>query len=92
MVPHAEPDVPFALRRLQAHLQGAADRRALDRRLLVRPPAGHFGAGPHLRHAKLPLLLRQHIPLGDTGTVLSRCGFVWIVEFCITEFQLRPCL
>lgn len=50
-------------------LTGAAGRRATDCGLLVRAAARHFAAGPHLRDAELPVLLRQHFPLGDTGAV-----------------------
>ena len=67
MVSHVESYLPVALRGFQAYLQRFARRRAPHRRLLVRSPARHSTSGPHLRHPELPLLLRQHLPLGDSG-------------------------
>lgn len=65
LVPDAQPDVPVALRGLQAHLQRATAGRATHRRLLVCPAARHPVARQDLRDAKLSLLLRQHLPLGN---------------------------
>lgn len=86
LVSDAQPDVQVALRGLQTHLQGSAARREAHRRLFVRPPARHPPSGAYLRHAKLPVLLCKHLPMGDSGTC-SVCNSMDLVECSSSYWQ-----